>query len=107
MEAQARLLLRRSRADLWPLAVTVLVVALTVGVTDAVPETTEAALQLAENTLVDLGVPMGFVIASIHEQRDEYRKLFQDSAKRPTRALRGRRGPGWDAEIETADGDGI
>ena len=28
------------------------------GVTDAVPETTEASLQLAENTLVDLGVPM-------------------------------------------------
>ncbi|WP_365812378.1 NAD-binding protein [Brevundimonas sp.] len=36
------------------------------GVTDAVPETTEASLQLAENTLVDLGVPMGLVLASIH-----------------------------------------
>jgi len=58
------------------------------GVTDAVPETTEASLQLAENTLVDLGVPMGYVIASIHEQREEFRKLFQDSAKRPTRAMR-------------------
>lgn len=47
------------------------------GVTDAVPETTEASLQLAENTLVDLGVPMGLVLASIHERRDRYRKLFQ------------------------------
>lgn len=58
------------------------------GVTDAVPETTEAALQLAENTLVDLGVPMGLVLASVHEQRDEFRKLIQGGANRPTRALR-------------------
>ena len=63
------------------------------GVTDAVPETTEASLQLAENTLVDLGVPMGLVLASIHERRDRYRKLFQaampsgQEARRP-RALR-------------------
>jgi monovalent cation:H+ antiporter-2, CPA2 family len=63
------------------------------GVTDAVPETTEASLQLAENTLVDLGVPMGLVLASIHERRDAFRKVFQeampDSAvtRRP-RALR-------------------
>ncbi|HYD28662.1 cation:proton antiporter [Brevundimonas sp.] len=49
------------------------------GVTDAVPETTEAALQLAENTLVDLGVPMGLVLASIHERRDRFRILFQDA----------------------------
>ena len=63
------------------------------GVTDAVPETTEASLQLAENTLVDLGVPMGLVLASIHERRDRYRKLFQaampDGQKlRRPRALR-------------------
>jgi CPA2 family monovalent cation:H+ antiporter-2 len=68
------------------------------GVTDAVPETTEAALQLAENALIDLGVPMGFVIASVHEQRDEFRKLIQESAKRPTRALR--RGAERDANLE-------
>lgn len=74
------------------------------GVTDAVPETTEAALQLAENTLVDLGVPMGFVIASIHEQRDEFRKLFQESAKRPTRALR-RGGSSWDADLDVRERD--
>ncbi|WP_439470160.1 cation:proton antiporter domain-containing protein [Brevundimonas sp.] len=63
------------------------------GVTDAVPETTEASLQLAENTLVDLGVPMGLVLASIHERRDRFRKLFQDAmpeskGERRPRALR-------------------
>ena len=67
------------------------------GVTDAVPETTEAALQLAENTLVDLGVPMGLVLASIHERRDRFRALFQeampDNLDRPRRprALRSTR----------------
>jgi CPA2 family monovalent cation:H+ antiporter-2 len=44
------------------------------GATDAVPETVEASLQLSEATLVDIGVPMGLVIASIHERRDEYRQ---------------------------------
>lgn len=63
------------------------------GVTDAVPETTEASLQLAENTLVDLGVPMGRVLASIHERRDRFRKLFQEAmpdgeVERSPRALR-------------------
>ncbi|HYF22144.1 MAG TPA: cation:proton antiporter [Caulobacteraceae bacterium] len=63
------------------------------GATDAVPETVEASLQLAENTLVDLGVPMGLVIASIHEKREQFRTLFQRSAPdgRPTRAVRARR----------------
>ena len=64
------------------------------GVTDAVPETTEAALQLAENTLVDLGVPMGLVLASIHEKRDTFRAVFaaaapDDRKGKPNRALRG------------------
>jgi len=63
------------------------------GVTDAVPETTEASLQLAENTLVDLGVPMGLVLASIHERRDAFRRIFQEAmpdgeAARSPRALR-------------------
>jgi CPA2 family monovalent cation:H+ antiporter-2 len=56
------------------------------GVTDAVPETIEASLQLSEAVLVDVGVPMGLVIASIHEKRDEFRKLLN----RPE-ALGGRR----------------
>jgi monovalent cation:H+ antiporter-2, CPA2 family len=46
------------------------------GVTDAVPETIEASLQLSEAVLVDLGVPMDLISASIHEKRDEYRKLL-------------------------------
>ncbi len=43
------------------------------GATHAVPETLESSLQLAEAVLVDMGVAMGFVIASIHEKRDEMR----------------------------------
>lgn len=39
------------------------------GASDAVPETIEASLQLAEAVLVDLGIAMGPVIVSIHEQR--------------------------------------
>jgi CPA2 family monovalent cation:H+ antiporter-2 len=52
------------------------------GVSDAVPETIEASLQLSEAVLVDMGVPMGKVIASIHEKRDEFRKLLQPVAGR-------------------------
>lgn len=48
------------------------------GVTDAVPETLESSLQLSEAVLVDLGIPMGFVIASIHDKRDEFRRLIKD-----------------------------
>ncbi|HVI31144.1 monovalent cation:proton antiporter-2 (CPA2) family protein [Phenylobacterium sp.] len=43
------------------------------GATDAVPETVEASLQLSEALLVEIGVPMGLVIASIHERRDAFR----------------------------------
>jgi len=48
------------------------------GATHAVPETLESSLQLAEAVLVDLGVAMGFVIASIHEKRDEMRQQIMD-----------------------------
>jgi CPA2 family monovalent cation:H+ antiporter-2 len=44
------------------------------GVTDAVPETLESSLQLSEAVLVDLGIAMGPVIASIHEKRAELRQ---------------------------------
>ena len=44
------------------------------GVTDAVPETVEASLQLSEAVLLGLGAPAGPVIASIHERRDEFRR---------------------------------
>ncbi|HXA38883.1 MAG TPA: cation:proton antiporter [Phenylobacterium sp.] len=68
------------------------------GVTDAVPETIEASLQLSESLLVDLGVPMGLVIASIHEKRDEYRKalnrpLALGARGRRARDARGPQGP--------------
>lgn len=41
------------------------------GATDAVPETIEASLQLSEAVLVDLGIPMGRVLVTIHEKRAE------------------------------------
>lgn len=47
------------------------------GVTDAVPETFEASLQLAEAVLVDVGVPMGLVIASVHDKRDRTRRRLK------------------------------
>ena len=46
------------------------------GVTEAVPETIEASLQLGEALLVETGVPMGLAIASVHERRDGFRKLL-------------------------------
>jgi CPA2 family monovalent cation:H+ antiporter-2 len=48
------------------------------GVTDAVPETLESSLQLSEAVLVDLGIAMGPVIASIHEKRAELRQEIMD-----------------------------
>lgn len=52
-----------------------------IGVTDAVPETVEASLQLSEAALTWLGVPTGKVIASIHEKRDEFRNMLQTAAQ--------------------------
>jgi CPA2 family monovalent cation:H+ antiporter-2 len=51
------------------------------GATEAVPETLESSLQLSETVLVDLGVAMGPVIASIHEKRDELRQTIRREAK--------------------------
>ena len=51
------------------------------GVTDAVPETLESSLQLSEAVLVELGVAMGPVIASIHEKRDELRQSIKAEAE--------------------------
>jgi CPA2 family monovalent cation:H+ antiporter-2 len=57
------------------------------GVDDAVPETIEASLQLSEAVLADIGVPMGLVIASIHERRDEFREVLKKrNARKPDRA---------------------
>lgn len=46
------------------------------GVSDAVPETIEASLQLGESILVEAGIAMGLAIAAVHERRDDYRKLL-------------------------------
>ena len=62
------------------------------GATNAVPETIEASLQLSEAVLVDVGVPMGFVIASIHEKRDEFRKMLNRPDALGGRARRARAG---------------
>jgi CPA2 family monovalent cation:H+ antiporter-2 len=51
------------------------------GVTDAVPETLEASLQLSEAVLVDIGLAMGPVIASIHEKRDRLRAQIKAEAE--------------------------
>ncbi|HMG48346.1 MAG TPA: cation:proton antiporter [Allosphingosinicella sp.] len=48
------------------------------GATDAVPETLESSLQLSEAALVDLGLAMGPVIASIHEKRAELRQQIME-----------------------------
>jgi CPA2 family monovalent cation:H+ antiporter-2 len=50
------------------------------GVTDAVPEALEASLQLSEAVLIDIGVAMGPVIASIHEKRDQLRAQIRAEA---------------------------
>ena len=47
------------------------------GASHAVPEALEATLQLSEAVLVDIGVAMGPVIASIHEKRDQFRSQIE------------------------------
>lgn len=61
------------------------------GVTDAVPEALEASLQLAEAVLVDVGAPMGPVIASIHEKRAELRSEIMAEAEMEAEPRLGRR----------------
>jgi CPA2 family monovalent cation:H+ antiporter-2 len=62
------------------------------GATDAVPETLESSLQLSEAVLVDLGMAMGPVIASIHEKRAELRQQIMEMGElREEPAQRGRR----------------
>jgi CPA2 family monovalent cation:H+ antiporter-2 len=61
------------------------------GVTDAVPETVEASLQLSEAVLVDIGLAMGPVIASIHEKRSELRAEIMSEAELDYEPRLGRR----------------
>ena len=51
------------------------------GATDAVPETVESSLQLSEAVLVDLGLAMGPVIASIHDKRAQLRAKIMEMAQ--------------------------
>ena len=63
------------------------------GVSDAVPETLEASLQLSEAVLIDIGLAMGPVIASIHEKRSELRaEIMAGGAVDDVRVLGRRRG---------------
>ncbi|MCA3322828.1 MAG: cation:proton antiporter [Roseomonas sp.] len=51
------------------------------GVSDTVPETIEASLQLSEAALVSLGVPIGRVIASIHQKRADFAEELRSAAR--------------------------
>lgn len=51
------------------------------GASDAVPETLESSLQLSEAVLVDLGVAMGPVIASVHQMREDLRTAIRHRAE--------------------------
>jgi CPA2 family monovalent cation:H+ antiporter-2 len=51
------------------------------GASDAVPETLESSLQLSEAVLVDLGMAMGPVIASIHEKREQFRRAIKEAGE--------------------------
>jgi len=61
------------------------------GVTDAVPEALEASLQLSEAVLVDIGVAMGPVIASIHEKRSDLRTKIMEEGDLESEPTLGRR----------------
>ena len=61
------------------------------GVTDAVPEALEASLQLSEAVLVDIGVAMGPVIASIHEKRSALRAEIMQAGHLEVEPSLGRR----------------
>ncbi len=51
------------------------------GASDAVPETLESSLHLAETALIDLGLAMGPIIASVHEKRDELQQKIKKAAQ--------------------------
>ncbi|MCU0881133.1 MAG: cation:proton antiporter [Hyphomonadaceae bacterium] len=60
------------------------------GVREAVPETFEASLQLGEALLVEVGVPMGRVIATVHQMRADFRTGLMEasSSTLPSERLR-------------------
>ena len=74
---------RRTRADLWPLAVTVLVVALTVGVTDAVPRLLTDRADTAVRTAVAHADPAVDVVVT---------SMYGPGVSDPTAGARGDQG---------------
>ena len=77
------------------------------GVDDAVPETIEASLQLSEAVLVDVGVPMGHVIASIHERREEFRTILKRKEAETRPVFRARRTVGRATDSKGLDGPSV
>ncbi len=61
------------------------------GVTDAVPEALEASLQRSEAVLVDIGLAMGPIIASIHEKRSQMRSQIMRQGELAEEPSLGRR----------------
>ncbi|GAA4016244.1 cation:proton antiporter [Sphingomonas swuensis] len=61
------------------------------GATDAVPETMEGSLQMSEAVLVDIGVAMGPVIASIHEKRSQLRAAIREAGELAEEPMLGKR----------------
>ena len=53
-----------------------------IGATDAVPETSEASLQLSEAALVGLGIAAGPAISSLAERRDAIRHSLREATPR-------------------------
>jgi CPA2 family monovalent cation:H+ antiporter-2 len=51
------------------------------GASDAVPETLESSLHLAETALIDLGLAMGPIIASVHQKREDLQKAIKAAAQ--------------------------
>ena len=51
------------------------------GASDAVPETLESSLHLAETALIDLGFAMGPIIASVHQKREDLQNAIKAAAK--------------------------
>ena len=73
------------------------------GATDAVPETLESSLQLSEAVLVDLGMAMGPVIASIHEKRAELRQEIMQLGQLEAEPTFGKREKVRDRKAERVD----
>lgn len=51
-----------------------------IGVSDAVPETIEASLQLSEAALVGLGLPAAPATESVHQMREEFQRSLREAA---------------------------